>query len=307
MTLHQLKLLCALAKHRNLTQVGVELFLSQPAVTLQFKELQKEFGVPLYERLGKTLHLTEAGTLLEGYARRILALVDEAETALRTHQRENGGRIRVGASNTPGIYLLPSLFRTFCDLFPTVELRIVVENTQAIAEKISHNQLDLGVVGGTLERAELRTIPWLTDTLLLAVSPQHHWAKRRAVALHELTTERFLGRESGSATRATYERAFIQHGLTLPETAEIGDLEAIKRAVEVNLGIAILSIHSVAREVAEGRLVSLPLQGVQITRPLSIIYHKDKTLTVPMQQLLELLQREPKQHSPSQQTRARLK
>ena len=113
MTLHQLRLLRALAKHRSLTQAGAEMLLSQPAVTLQLKELQKELGTPLYERLGNTLHLTDAGHTLEHYAQRILALVEEAEVAVRTLQQGYGGRIRVGASNTPGIYILPPLLSAF--------------------------------------------------------------------------------------------------------------------------------------------------------------------------------------------------
>ena len=289
MTLHQLRLLCAVARHRSLTRAGEELLLSQPAVTMQLKELQKELGAALYERLGKTLHLTTAGDILERYARRILALVEEAEAAVHALQRDNGGRVRVGASNTPGIYLLPPLLSAFCREFPAVELAITIGNTQTIAEKILHNELDLGVVGESLHRAELTIMPWVTDTLVLAVSAHHPWATRKTVAPEEMLTERLLGREPGSATRKTYEQAFLQRGLTLPKTIEIGGIEAIKRAVEADLGVAILSAYSVAREAKEGRVATLALKGLPITRPLSVVHHKDKTLTPPMQELLRRL------------------
>jgi DNA-binding transcriptional LysR family regulator len=290
MTLHQLRLLRALAKHRNITQAGAEMLLSQPAVTLQLKELQKEFGTPVYERLGNTLHLTDAGYTLEHYAQRILALVDEAEEAVRTLQQGYGGRIRVGASNTPGIYLLPPLLSAFGRRCPAIELRIEVGNTKGIAEKIVRNELDLGIVGGSLPHKELMLTPWMTDVLILAVSASHPWAKRKTLAPEELLTEQLLGREAGSATRETYEQAFVKNGLVLPQTIEIGGGEAIKRAVESGLGVAILSAHSVAREREEGRIVALSLKGMAITRPLNIIYHKDKMLTAPMQELLHQLQ-----------------
>ena len=293
MTLHQLRILRALAKNRSLTQAGAELLLSQPAVTLQLKELQKELGTSLYERLGNTVHLTDTGQTLEQYARRILALVDEAEEAVRTVQHGHGGRLRLGASNTPGIYLLPPFLSAFRRAFPAVALTVEVGNTQSIVEKILSNELDLGVVGDALHKKELHITPWKTDVLVLAVSTTHPWAQRKTIAPAELLTQPLLSRELGSATRETYEQAFVQHGLTLPQTLEIGGGEAIKRAIEADLGVAIVSVHSVAREVEEGRIATLQFKGMTITRPLNIIHHKDKTLSVPMQELLKLLQENP--------------
>lgn len=296
MTLHQLKLLHVLAKHRNLTRVGEELFLSQPAVTLQLKELQKEVGAALYERLGKTLYLTDAGLTLERYAQRILALVEEAASAIQTLQKGDSGRVRVGASNTPGIYLLPPLLSAFRRDFPAVELTVEVGNTQTIEGKILRNELDLGVVGGCLRSEDLTIIPWMTDALVLTVGLTHPWAKRKTVAPKELLTEPLLGREQGSATRETYEKVFIQHQLSLPRTLEMGGIEAIKRSVEAGLGVAILSVHSIAREIDAGKIAALSLKGLRMTRLLCVVYHKDKTLSPPIQELLNRLKRVP-QHS----------
>ncbi len=289
MTLHQLKLLRALAEHRSLTQAGTTLLRSQPAVSLQLKELQKELGAVLYERFGNTLHLTDAGRSLEQYARRILALVEEAEAAVHAQQEGRGGRIRIGASTTPGIYLLPPLLSAFRQTRPTLALTLEVGNTNTITEKLLHNELDLGVVGGTLASEALTVIPWQTDTLVLTVGTDHPWAKRKTIRPKELQTQPILGRERGSATRETYERAFVQHGLTLPRTIEIGEAEAIKRAVEAGLGIALMSASSVAREVQDGRITTLRLKGLPITRPLNIVHHKDKTLTTPLQELYRQL------------------
>ena len=289
MTLHQLRILRALAKNRSLTQAGAELLLSQPAVTLQLKELQKELAARLYERLGNSVHLTDAGQTLEHHARRILALVDEAEEAVRSVQRGHGGRLRVGASNTPGIYLLPPFLSAFRRAFPSVALTIEVGNTHSVVEKILSNELDLGVVGDALHKKELHLTPWMTDVLVLAVSAGHPWAQRKTIAPTELVSEQLLSREPGSATREIYEKAFGQHGFALPHTLEIGGGEAIKRAVEAGLGVAIVSVHSVAREVEEGRIVTLQLKGMKISRPLNIIHHKDKALSVPMQELLKHL------------------
>ena len=289
MTLHQLKLLCALAEHRSLTQAGTALLRSQPAVSLQLKELQKELGAVLYERFGHALHLTDAGRSLEQYARRILALVEEAEAAVHAQQEGRGGRIRIGASTTPGIYLLPLILSAFRQTHPTLALTLEVGNTNTITEKLLHNELDLGVVGGTLASEALTVIPWQTDTLVLTVGRGHTWTKRKTIHPKELHTQPILGRERGSATRETYERVFVQHGLALPRTIEMGEGEAIKRAVEAGLGIAIMSASSVAREVQDGRIITLRLKGLPITRPLNIVHHKDKTLTTPLQELLRQL------------------
>src|SRR5262249_23944102 len=151
---------------------------------------------------------TEAGYMVEGYARRILALIEEAEAAVHTLQKGTGCRLRVGASNTPGIYLLPPVLSAFHREFPDVILTVEVGNTRTIEEKILRNELDLGVVGGLPRRAELRVIPWVSDTLVLVVEAHHRWAKRKIITPKELLSEPLLGRERGSATRETYEQAF---------------------------------------------------------------------------------------------------
>ena len=138
---------------------------------------------------------------------------------------------------------------------------------------------------GKSEKA-LTVIPWQTDTLALTVGPGHPWAKRKTICPKEFPTQPILGRERGSATRETYERAFVQHGLALPRTIEIGEAEAIKRAVEAGLGIALMSASSVAREVQDGRITTLRLKGLPISRPLNIVRHKDKTLITFLQELL---------------------
>ena len=166
-------------------------------------------------------------------------------------QKGTGGRLRIGASNTPGIYLLPPLLSAFHQEFPAVALTVEVGNTRTIEEKILHNELDLGVVDASPRRTELTVIPWISDTLVLVVGARHRWAKRKTIAAKALLTEPLLGRERGSATRETYKQAFSQRRLDLPRTMETGRIEAIKRAVEAGLGVAILSAHSVAREVAE--------------------------------------------------------
>src|SRR5262249_2718890 len=183
----------------------------------------------------------------------------------------------------------PPVLSAFHREFPDVILTVEVGNTRTIEEKILRNELDLGVVGGLPRRAELRVIPWVSDTLVLVVEAHHRWAKRKIITPKELLSEPVLGRERGSATRETYEQAFAQRELDLPRTMETGGIEAIKRAVEAGLGVAILSGYSVAREVEEGRVVTLTLKDLPLIRPLSLIYHKDKILTWAMQELLKRL------------------
>lgn len=290
MTLRQLSTFVATRRRGSLSGAARELAVTQPAVSMQMRDLQRELGVALFRSRGRRLELTEAGEEFLAYAERILSLVEEARAATRV-RAEQGGLVRVAASSTPGVSLLPPLIAAFRRRAPRTTLRLQVTNTQTVEERVRSGEADLGVVGGRLTAADLEVEPWRKDELVLVVAPDHRLARRRSVSPAELVRETLLAREPGSATRTTYEAAFLQAGVPLPEPQVVGDTEAIKRAVAAGMGVAILSRFSVADEIRAGRLRPVRIAGVPLARPLQILRPPGPPRSTAVAQFLDFLRR----------------
>ncbi|MGH7899375.1 MAG: LysR substrate-binding domain-containing protein [Candidatus Binatia bacterium] len=271
MNLRQLTIFRAVNKRKTLSGAAAELSITQPAVSAQMKQLATELGTPLFRPQGRRLEPTEAGDELLAYAERILSLVDEARAATLARAR-SGGLVRIAASSTPGVSLLPPLIARFRKKSPSTTVRLQVVNTQTVEQKLRSREADLGVVGGRLTAADLVVEPWREDELGLAVPPDHRLARRTWTAPDGLIGETLLAREHGSATRTTYEAAFLRAGFPLPEPQVLGDTEAIKHAVGAGMGISILSRFSVVEEVRAGKLKWLRVKGVELRRPLQLLY-----------------------------------
>jgi DNA-binding transcriptional LysR family regulator len=270
MNLRQLEMFRAVRLRGSLSSAARHLDVTQPAVSSQMKQLRRELGVPLLRLDGRRLELTEAGEELFAYAERILSLLEEARSAVRA-RGEAGHLIRVAASSTPGVSLLPPLIRAFRSRFPGTRVRLEVTNTERVEDRVRKREADVGIVGGRLASTDLAAIPWRQDELVLIVAADHRLAGRRSASPSDLVSETLLAREHGSATRTTYEAAFLSAGAPLPEPEVVGDTEAIKRAVAAGIGVAIVSRASVADEVREGKLRQLRIRTVRLVRPLHIL------------------------------------
>jgi DNA-binding transcriptional LysR family regulator len=270
MNLRQLEIFRALHKRRTLSGAGLELSITQPAVSMQMKQLQAELGTALFHAQGRRLELTAAGEVLLAYAERIMALVEEARDATQARARA-GGVVRIAASSTPGVSLLPRLIAAFLEKSPSTTVRLQVVNTQTVEEKLRSREADLGVVGGRLTSADLVVEPWRNDELGVIIPMNHRLVRRTSIQPDDLVGETLLTREHGSATRTTYEAAFLQAGLPLPQAHVLGDTEAIKRAVAAGLGIAIVSRFSIADDARAGTLKWIRIKGMQLRRPLQLL------------------------------------
>ncbi len=270
MTFRQLSIFRAVHDTGSLTGAAAELSVTQPAVSMQMKELQAELGTALFQARGRRLALTEAGEELLGYAVRILALAKEAGDATRERGR-SGGLVRVAASSTPGVSLLPPLIAAFRKRSPEIAVRLQVVNTQTVEQKLRAREADIGLVGGRLTSSDLVVEPWCDDELGVVVAPSHRLARRSRIDSRELAGEVLLAREHGSATRTTYEAAFLRAGVPLPQPQVVGDTEAIKSAVAAGMGVSLLSRFSVAAEVRSGALRWMRIKGVSLTRPLQLL------------------------------------
>lgn len=287
MNLWHLKIFQMVAKHTSYTKAADALRISQSAVSHEVRAFEKWLGVTLFDHVGKHIHLTEAGMLLDDYARRIFALVEDAEQALEEFKGLRTGRLRIGASTTPGIYWLPKTLGAFRQKHPGITLSLAIENTAAIERMALRNEIDVGITGKRSTEKGLHLEPINRDRLTLIVPPDHPLARKRQVALRELAGERILLRESGSATRALIEQGLKKAGIHVNVVMELGSTEAIKRAVASHLGVAIISQHACDNDGPLYRRVGLVEPALE--REFFLIYHKQKHLSAAAKAFIALL------------------
>ena len=277
MTLQQLKILLAVARHGSFTRASQELHVSQPALSLHIRQLEEEVGQPLFDRTGKGATLTEAGRFVEQYAFRIFAEFRELEQGLGELRGVQRGELAVGASTTPGNYLLPRIIGEFRRRYPKIAVHLEITNSREMGLRVLRNEVDLALVGGRIvEDSRLIVEPYVVDELVLVVAPTHAWARRRRIRPEDLGQESLIVREAGSATRWVMEEAFRLQGIPYQVGMELGQTEAIKGAVAAGVGVAILSRFAVAHEVACGTLAVARLEGISLTRDFFLVRLKDK-------------------------------
>jgi DNA-binding transcriptional LysR family regulator len=282
-----LRTFLAVRRHRNLTRAADELFISQPAVSRRIARLEKSLGLQLFERLGKILHLTDAGEALAQEAVSLIGAAGRLAEVVRARRAGMEGRLRVGASTTPGLYLLPRVLKAFQDRFPEVEIRYSVENSLLIEEKIVRNELDMGFVGAHLSHAALRLKPLLEDDIVWYAADTHPLAKRTTAAPRELASTMCFVRESGSATRRMADAWLRRSRARLGKTILISCPEAAKVLVRSGLGVSYMSACGLDGDGGAG-LRRLPLTGGPLTRPIYLVTHADKRISPPMACFLKL-------------------
>lgn len=290
MTLRQLEVFLAIARTRSYRQAAESLHASQPALSQHIRELEGELGVRLFDRLTRGVIPTEAGKLLEERAKRVFATLTDVRDVLGELQGLQRGSLLVGASTTPGIYVLPAVIGAFRRRHPAIDLQLRIANSRAIEDAVRAHEVDLGVVGGHgLAPGEECLAAGLADELVLIVSPRHRWAGRREVVPAHLADEPLLVREEGSATRRVTERALDQAGIRWRVSMELGHTEAIKQAVMAGLGVAFISVHAVRGEVADRRLVAVRLRRLRIRRHFHVIHSEARTLSAGARALVIML------------------
>ena len=288
-TLRQLRTFKTVADLTSFSLAAQRLKLSQPSVSYQVKELEEALGLPLLDRLGKRVQLTEAGTLLYGYARRMLDTLDEATVAIEEMRGIQRGSLRVGASTTVGIYLLPAALGAFKKRHPGLVIALEIGTRARVTEQVLNNELDLGVVGPASKDAELAIVPFLSDELVVVAPAGHPLAGRRGLSLKDLAREPFIMREATSGSRWSLEKEARKSGAKLVAAMELGSNGAIKHAVESGLGLAVISRYAIALEVASGRLVELKVSGFPIRRDWHIVHLRRRKLPAPVIAFIDFL------------------
>lgn len=289
MNLQQLRTFRVVAQQRSYSRAAQQLYLSQPGVSLQVRALEQSIGMPLFERSGRQLRLTEAGVALLDYAERILSLVDESQQALEELGNARRGIVRVAASTTAGIYIVPRALGGFHRQNPGVRLTLDVVNRFTVAERLLRDEVDVAVMGLIEDAHDLQVEPFLPNELVVIASPHHPLAQRKRIAVSELVNDTMLLRERGSGTRTDIERMFAQGKLVMRQGMELRSSGAIKQAVAADLGIAIIPLHAIELELLAKRLVTLDVEGFPIRRDWSIARRAGRRLSAAANALWDYL------------------
>ena len=290
MTLRQFEVFLAVARAKSFRRAAETLHLSQPALSQHVRELEVALGARLFDRLPRSVNLTDAGRALEEHAARLFTTITDARQAIGDLMGLGRGSLTIGASSTPGIYVLPQILATFRHRYPGIEVTLRLGNSERIEQMIRGGELDLGLVGS---EGSGPTTPspaaGLADELVLVVAPTHPWARRREIGGDRLAEHPLVMREVGSATRQLTERALRAAGVGYREGLVLEHTEAIKQAVMAGLGVAFLSVHAIRGEVATGRLQALRLRGLRIVRHFRLIHNEGRTVSAAARAFMETL------------------
>ncbi|KPK56474.1 MAG: LysR family transcriptional regulator [Gammaproteobacteria bacterium] len=270
LTLRQLTIFAQAARRSSLTRAAEDLHLSQPAVSMQIKQLENAVGMPLFDRAGKGLRLTEAGRELERYSREIIAKVDEISEVMDEIKGLKRGALSIAVATTVSQYAIQAV-AGFHRLYPGIRVSLDVTNRKALLSQLETNEADIVLMGFPPKKRQLEAIPFMDNPLVVIAATDHPLAGRKAVNLAEITDETFLLREPGSGTRQAIERYLRRKGVNLSRTLFMSGNEAIKYGVEAGLGLAIVSRHTIALELKARRLCELPVRGFPLVRQWFIV------------------------------------
>jgi len=277
-TLRQLAVFEALAQQRSFSAAAKVMHLTQPAVSMQVRQLENAVGVALLERIGKRIDLTEAGVELARCARDVQARLKDADDALAAIRGLHGGQLDIAVVSTAK-YFAPHLLAEFRRRHPGVTLRLTVSNRQAVLSALAENRTDLAIMGQPPRGLAVDAEVFARHPLAVIAPPSHRLARKKRLRLAELANEDLLIREPGSGTRSAMERFFAQHGVRLRPSTEMSSNETIKQAVMAGMGIAFLSMHTIGLELKAQRLVTLPVAGTPVMRNWHVIHLGRKRLS----------------------------
>src|SRR6266852_7133524 len=291
MTLRQLEVFLAVAREKSFSRAAKRIHSSQPTLSEHISELEGELGKKLFFRRGREVTMTEAGRVFEQYAAGAVSAVEGARQTLADLDGLGHGSLLIGASTTPGLYVMPGIIGAFRVKYPDVELKLQIANSQVIEGRVKDRELDLGIIGGhAVAHGEECLAAGMPDELLLVVPPGHAWSERRDIVPKSLADQPLLVREQGSATRSVTERTLQRAGVRFQVAMELDHTEAIKQAVMAGLGVAFVSIYAVRGEIATGRLCALRLRGIRIQRHFHVIHHEARGVTASARAFIALLE-----------------
>lgn len=277
MTLKHLKIFVAVCETGSATAAGKKLFIAQPSISLAISELENYYGIKLFDRIAKRLHITEAGKRFLQYATHIVGLFEDMEKEIKN--LDAMGIIRVGASITIGNYLLPGYITQFKQTHPKMDVRVMVDNSEKIQQYILSNQIDIGLIEGVVHSTYIIEHKFRNDELVMICGNAYPFAGQKNIEISKLQNESFILREPGSAGREIFDSTMTMHGLEITPAWESTSTQAIVRAVQANLGISVLPYLLVKDWLESNKISQFQINGIRFLRSFSVVHHRNKFLT----------------------------
>lgn len=277
LTFHQLRLLLAVSREGSVSRAAQRLHLTQPTLSAQLRQLAEQVGLPLFERVGRKLHLTAAGHAVLDTAQRVEQELESLDETLAELRGDVVGRLQLAVVSTAETFI-PRLLGDFCRERPAVEVSLVVLNRDAVIRRLADNRDDLYIMSRPPQAPPVVATPFLSNPLVVVAAADHPLAGHVSLPIEALADEEFVLREPGSGTRQAAEQFFAAHGLTLRPRLELGSNEAVKQAVAGGLGLSLLSAHALAHAADEGIAV-LRVEGTPLPTQWQVVYPAGKRLS----------------------------
>ncbi|MFM7449437.1 MAG: LysR family transcriptional regulator [Leptolyngbyaceae cyanobacterium] len=287
-TLHQLKVFEAVARHSSFTRAAEELFLTQPTVSMQVKQLSKAVGMPLFEQVGKRLYLTEAGKQLYSTCQDIFDRLSQFEISIADLKGLKQGNLRLSVVTTAK-YVIPRLLGPFCQRYPGIDVSLTVTNHEYLLENLANNRDDLYILSQPPDDLDVSIHPFLENPLVVIACHDNPLVGEKNIPLKRIAQEPFIMREPGSGTRKSIQKMFDDHDLDVKVKLDLGSNEAIKQAIAGGLGISVLSLHTLALQGTNSSLAILDVEGFPIQRYWYVVYPAGKQLSIIAQTFFDYL------------------
>ncbi len=287
-TMRQLQVFEAVARHLSFTRAAEELHLTQPAVSMQVKQLELMIDLPLFEQLGKKVHLTAAGNAMVGHSRTMMAQLNEIERDINCLRGIDGGQLKICIASTVN-YFATRLLVKFCEQYKTVSISLDVTNREELIKRLDANQPDLVLMGQPPAEIDVEAKAFMENPLIIIANAQHPRAHEKNIPITEIADETFVIREPGSGTRTALQRIFHEHGVAPIHGIQLSSNETIKQSVEAGLGLAMVSFHTVELELDAGRLVCLDVEHFPVMRKWYVAYRRGKQLSTTAKVFLEFV------------------
>src|SRR3984885_4938295 len=289
MQIESLKVFCDLAETESFTKAAQINSVTQSAVSQQISSLERTFKSLLIERSKKRFRLTREGQVLYDYSKQIIQTYDSLHSKLQELKDIISGTIRVATIYSIGLHDLPPYIKKFMKNYPTVNVHVEYRRANQVYEDVFSNVVDLGLVAYPIKDSKLEIIPLRKEPLVLICHPQHPFTKQKSVKLKALAGQKVIGFEPDIPTRKALDKILKEYGVEVKHVMEFDNVETVKRAVEIDAGISIVPLGTVAQEISKQTLAAITIEGGEFYRPLAAIYKKNKVLSPAMKQFLSIL------------------
>ncbi len=278
LTFRQLSVFESVARNLSFSRAAEEMHLTQPAVSMQIRQMEDNIGIPLFEQIGKRIFLTEAGREVYQYSRSMAQQIRELDSILSELKGLKRGRLNIAVVSTAN-YFAPQLLAEFCSQYPSIQVSLNVGNRETVLRQLHDNEIDLAILGRPPKGIEVEAHPFMENRIVIIAASSSPFALESGISPTRFQDETFIMREQGSGTRIATENFFAAHDVRIKTGMEMSTNEAVKQAVQAGMGLGVLSLDTVLLEVETGRLVILDVQGFPIIRHWYIVHRDSKRLS----------------------------